>query len=54
MVLPQVLEGTWEEIKLHNKELAGWTLKFVIAPKQEPLHTEPACMAINLLYTDGA
>jgi len=42
MESPQVLEGTWEEIKLHERELAGRTLRVVIAPKQEPLQTEPA------------
>ncbi len=32
MTQPQVLEGTWEEIKLHDGELAGRFLRVIVEP----------------------
>jgi len=39
MANPQVLEGTWEELKLHDKELSGKRFRLVpltSEPTQEP------------------
>ncbi len=30
---PVVLEGTWEEIKLHEQELAGRRLRVIVGPE---------------------
>ena len=34
MEQPQVLEGTWEEIKLHDRELAGRFLRVIVEPEK--------------------
>jgi hypothetical protein len=37
MTQPKVLEGTWEEIKRHEKELAGRRLTVIVMPTGEKL-----------------
>ena len=34
MAQPQVLEGTWEELKLHDQELAGKRFRLVPVPPE--------------------
>jgi len=34
----QVLEGTWEEIKLHDRELSGRRFRLVAMPQEQPKH----------------
>ncbi len=41
MAQPQVLEGTWEEIKLHDEELSGKRFRLV------PVASEPTHIASN-------
>lgn len=36
MALPQVLTGTWEEIKLRDAELAGKFLRVIVDTDSEP------------------
>ena len=35
MAQPHVLEGTWEEIKLRDEELAGRFLRVIVEPSKE-------------------
>lgn len=35
MAQPQVLEGTWEEIKSHERELAGKHLRLTVLPDED-------------------
>lgn len=34
MAQPQILEGTWEEIKSHERELAGKHLRLIVLPNE--------------------
>ncbi|HEY3329139.1 MAG TPA: hypothetical protein VGK19_03885 [Capsulimonadaceae bacterium] len=35
----QVIEGTWEEIKQHEAQLVGWTLRVTVLPQvHSPRH----------------
>ena len=36
MTQPHILEGTWEEIKLRDAELAGRFLRIIVDPDKEP------------------
>ena len=35
MVQPLVIEGTWEEIKMHEKDLSGRRVRVIVKPSTE-------------------
>lgn len=66
MAQPQMLEGTWEEIKRHEPELMGKKLRLIILPEEaDPMPIRPNELALAALreiaerqkdrpYTDGS
>jgi hypothetical protein len=40
-----ILEGTWEEIKLHEVELAGRELRVIVKPVAPPSHPKSHTIA---------
>jgi len=47
MAQAQVLEGTWEELKLHDKELSGKRVRLILLASEPDMTASKVCNALQ-------